>query len=40
VDRRGRATAFVVTGTDEEGSLVRISHDFSFQRVAAQEVSG
>jgi ABC-type sulfate/molybdate transport systems ATPase subunit len=39
VDRRDRATAFVVTGTDEEGSLVRIPHDFTFQRVAAQEVS-
>jgi ABC-type polysaccharide/polyol phosphate transport system ATPase subunit len=39
VDRRDRATAFVVTGTDEEGSLVSIPHDFSFERVAVQEVS-
>ncbi len=39
VDRRDRATAFVVTGTDAEGSLVSIPHDFTFQRVAAQEVS-
>jgi ABC-type polysaccharide/polyol phosphate transport system ATPase subunit len=39
VDRRDRATAFVVTGRDvEEGSLVSMPHDFTLERVKAPRV--
>jgi len=39
VDKRDRAAAVVVTGEGAEGSLVSIPHDFSLERVAAQELS-
>jgi ABC-type polysaccharide/polyol phosphate transport system ATPase subunit len=39
VDRRDRAAAVVVTGDAEEGSLVKLPHDFSFERIVAEELS-
>jgi ABC-type polysaccharide/polyol phosphate transport system ATPase subunit len=39
VDRRDRAAATVVTGTDSEGGLVSIPHDFTIERQSARELS-
>ena len=39
VDRRDRAAATVVTGTDDEGGLVSIPHDFTLERISARELS-
>src|SRR5207249_26196 len=39
VDRRDRATAVVITGDAEEGSLVNVPHDLSVERIAAKELS-
>jgi hypothetical protein len=39
VDRRDRAAATVVTGTDDDGGLVSIPHDFTLERISARELS-
>jgi ABC-type polysaccharide/polyol phosphate transport system ATPase subunit len=39
VDRRDRAAGVVVTGAAEEGSLLGLPHDFSFERTPERELS-
>jgi ABC-type polysaccharide/polyol phosphate transport system ATPase subunit len=39
VDQRDRATAFIVTGDAEEGSLVKLPHDFHLERIVVEELS-
>jgi ABC-2 type transport system ATP-binding protein len=39
VDRRDRAAAMVVTGTNEEGALVEMPYDFRVERLPAHELS-